>query len=66
MLHRFLHNKTAVGTITIVLIVAFMGLFAPFIAPHDPYATNILNNLPISAKNIPLAQIILGAVFSPA
>ena len=62
MLHRFLHNKTAVGTITIVLIVAFMGLFAPFIAPHDPYATN----LPISAKNIPLAQIILGAVFSPA
>ena len=43
MLHRFLHNKTAVGTITIVLIVAFMGLFAPFIAPHDPYATNILN-----------------------
>ena len=59
MLHRFLHNKTAVGTVTIVLIVAFMGLFAPFIAPHDPYAT-------ISAKNIPLAQIILGAVFSPA
>ena len=43
MLHRFLHNKTAVGTVTIVLIVAFMGLFAPFIAPHDPYATNILN-----------------------
>ena len=66
MLHRFLHNKTAVGTVTIVLIVAFMGLFAPFIAPHDPYAPIFLTNLPISAKNIPLAQIILGAVFSPA
>ena len=65
MLHRFLHNKTAVGTITIVLIVAFMGLFAPFIAPHDPYATNILNKF-AHFSNIPLAQIILGAVFSPA
>ena len=29
MLHRFLHNKTAVGTVTIVLIVAFMGHFCP-------------------------------------
>ena len=50
----------------IVLIVAFMGLFAPFIAPHDPYATNILNKFAHFSKNIPLAQIILGAVFSPA
>ena len=43
MLHRFLHNKTAVSTVTLVLIVALMGIFAPFIAPHAPYATNILN-----------------------
>ena len=26
MLHRFLHNKTAVSTITLVLIVALMGI----------------------------------------
>ena len=43
MLHRFLHNKTAVGTVSLVLIVALMGIFAPVIAPHDPYATDILN-----------------------
>ena len=33
MLHRFLHNKTAVGTVSLVLIVALMGIFAPVIAP---------------------------------
>lgn len=66
MLHRFLHNKTAVGTITIVLIVAFMGLFAPLLLHMIPMPPIFLTNLPISAKNIPLAQIILGAVFSPA
>ena len=59
MLHRFLHNKTAVGTVTIVLIVAFMGLFAPIIAPHDPYATNILNKLPIQ-QEYPLGTDNLG------
>lgn len=60
MLHRFLHNKTAVGTITIVLIVAFMGLFAPFIAPHDPYATNILNKFAHFSKEYPLGTDNLG------
>ena len=63
MLHRFLHNKTAVGTITIVLIVAFLPHLLLHMIPMPPI---FLTNLPISAKNIPLAQIILGAVFSPA
>ena len=60
MLHRFLHNKTAVGTITIVLIVAFMGLFSSFIAPHDPYATNILNKFAHFSKEYPLGTDNLG------
>ena len=60
MLHRFLHNKTAVGTVTIVLIVAFMGLFAPFIAPHDPYATTILNKFAHFSKEYPLGTDNLG------
>ena len=34
MLHRFLHNKTAVGTVSLVLIVALMGIFAPVICPR--------------------------------
>ena len=66
MLHRFLHNKTAVGTVTLVLIVALMGIFAPLIAPHDPYATDILTNLPTSAKSIRWAPITWDVVSSPA
>ena len=60
MLHRFLHNKTAVSTITLVLIVALMGIFAPFIAPHDPYATNILNKFSQFSKEYPLGTDNLG------
>lgn len=29
MLHRFLHNKTAVGSVGIVILVALLGMFAP-------------------------------------
>ena len=60
MLHRFLHNKTAVSTVTLVLIVALMGFFAPFIAPHDPYATNILNKFSQFSKEYPLGTDNLG------
>ncbi|MEI3282922.1 MAG: ABC transporter permease subunit [Enterocloster sp.] len=65
MLHRFLHNKTAVSTVTLVLIVALMGIFAPFIAPHDPYATNILNKFSQFSKEYPLELIIWAAASSP-
>ena len=60
MLHRFLHNKTAVSTVTLVLIVALMGIFASFIAPHDPYATNILNKFSQFSKEYPLGTDNLG------
>ena len=60
MLHRFLHNKTAVSTVTLVLIVALMGIFAPFIAPHDPYDTNILNKFSQFSKEYPLGTDNLG------
>ena len=60
MLHRFLHNKTAVSTVTLVLIVALMGIFSPFFAPHDPYATNILNKFSQFSKEYPLGTDNLG------
>ena len=60
MLHRFLHNKTAVGTVSLVLIVALMGIFAPVIAPHDPYATDILNKFAHFSKEYPLGTDNLG------
>ena len=60
MLHRFLHNKTAVGTVSLVLIVALMGIFAPVIAPHDPYVTDILNKFAHFSKEYPLGTDNLG------
>ena len=37
MLQRFLHNKTAMITVAIVCLTALVGIFAPWIAPNDPY-----------------------------
>ena len=42
MVRRFFHNKTAVVTVTFLLLVALMGVLAPVLAPHDPYETDIL------------------------
>ena len=66
MLHRFLHNKTAVGTVTLVLLVALMGIFAPLIARTTLTPPTFSTNLPTSAENTRWAPIIWGAVSSPA
>lgn len=43
MAKRFFQNRTAVFTTFAVLLIAFIGIFAPVIAPNDPYETNIIN-----------------------
>ena len=60
MLYRFFHNKTAVGTVGLVLIVACMGIFASWIAPHDPYAADILNKVAHFSREYPLGTDNLG------
>lgn len=50
----------AVGTIGLVLIVALIGIFAPFIAPNDPYATDILNKFAGFSQQYPLGTDNLG------
>ena len=44
-LRELLANRTAVISIAIVVAVAAMALFAPWIAPHDPYEANLLRRL---------------------
>ena len=60
MLHRFLHNKTAVGSVGIVILVALLGIFAPVIAPHDPYAADILHKFAPFSLEYPLGTDNLG------
>ena len=60
MLQRFLHNKTAMFTVAIVLLTALVGIFAPFIAPNDPYETDILNKFAGFSAEYPLGTDNLG------
>ena len=60
MVGRLIRNRTAVGTIGLVLIVALIGIFAPFIAPNDPYATDILNKFAGFSQQYPLGTDNLG------
>ena len=60
MLQRFLHNRTAMFTVTIVLLTALVGIFAPFIAPNDPYETDILNKFAGFSAEYPLGTDNLG------
>ena len=60
MVGRLIRNRAAVGTIGLVLIVALIGIFAPFIAPNDPYATDILNKCAGFSQQYPLGTDNLG------
>lgn len=60
MVGRLIRNRAAVGTIGLVLIVALIGFFAPFIAPNDPYATDILNKFAGFSQQYPLGTDNLG------
>ena len=41
-LKRFLRNKTAVTAFCVLLVLALLAIFAPIVAPYDPYATDML------------------------
>lgn len=60
MVGRLIRNRAAVGTIGLVLIVTLIGIFAPFIAPNDPYATDILNKFAGFSRQYPLGTDNLG------
>ena len=60
MVGRLIRNRATVGTIGLVLIVALIGIFAPFIAPNDPYATDILNKFAGFSQQYPLGTDNLG------
>lgn len=44
-LRQFLRNRTALGATLIVLLVTVMAIAAPWLAPHDPYASDLLRRL---------------------
>ncbi len=65
MLKRLLKNKMALMCIALILILIIAGIFAPLIAPNDPYENNILNKFAPYSWKYPLGTDHLGrCVFS--
>ncbi len=44
-LRTFMENRLAFGSAIMVLLFVLMAIFAPLIAPHDPYATDLFRRL---------------------
>jgi len=62
---KLLKNKTAMISISIIMLVALAGIFAPVIAPHDPFEANILNKYAGFSIKYPLGTDKLGrCIFS--
>lgn len=50
---RFRRNRVAVGGMVVVLFFALMAIFAPYLAPHDPLASNVRYRLqPPSSEHL--------------
>lgn len=65
MLKRLLKHKGFMLTSGFIILIALIGLFAPFIAPNDPYETNILNKFAKLSLEYPLGTDNLGrCIFS--
>lgn len=60
MIKRLLKNKMALICIALILILVFMGIFAPLVAPNDPYENNILNKFAPYSWQYPLGTDHLG------
>lgn len=60
MWKRFLKNKMAVVTIGFLITIAFMGIFAPLLAPNDPYENDIFHKFAGFSLTYPLGTDQLG------
>ncbi len=60
ILKRFLHNRTGMLGLIIVIILVFVGLFAESLVPNNPYKVNIVNKLATPSSEFPLGTDQLG------
>lgn len=60
MLKRLLKNKTAVICLSFIGFIAIVAIFAPLIAPNDPYENNILAKYQAPSAEFPLGTDQLG------
>ena len=56
----FRKNRTAMLTFSFLILIVMLGIFAPWLAPHDPYENNILNKFAPMSMTYPLGTDQLG------
>ena len=58
---RLRRDPVTIGCATIILVILLAAIFAPLIAPHDPYKTSMLKRLaPVGSENFLLGTDELG------
>ncbi len=61
VIRRFRRDPVAVAALIVVLALILMAVFAPLIAPADPYRASMLRRLrPIGTEGFPLGTDELG------
>ncbi|MDT3722260.1 ABC transporter permease [Pseudomonas oryzihabitans] len=61
VLHRLVRNPLAMVSASLILLLILMAVFAPWIMPHDPFATSMLKRLkPIGTPGLLLGGDELG------
>ncbi len=60
MIPLLMRSKLVVGLTSFVVLVGLAGIFAPWLAPHDPYAGNIIEKFAPYSLNHPLGTDHLG------
>ncbi len=56
MWRTFLQNKAAVAGLVLVILIVFVAIFAPLLAPHDPLKQDTFNRLSPPSAEYPLGQ----------
>ncbi|MDR2406248.1 MAG: ABC transporter permease subunit [Deltaproteobacteria bacterium] len=60
VLRRLLRNKSAIIGFVLIMVFVLSGIFAAFISPHDPLATDVTRKLEGSSWEYPLGTDQLG------
>ena len=60
MMKRLIANKTVMFCLIVMLVIGLMGIFAPYLAPHDPNLADVINTLMPMSAEYPLGTDYLG------
>ncbi len=60
MIKQFFQSRLSIACLVIILLFTLAGIFAPYIAPNDPYETDLMNKFSSYTREHPLGTDQLG------